>query len=233
MSRCEMINRKISAQIASAILLLSTFSTASAVGWQPKLDADVNVQPPKWDWQLIAPAQFNSDPTLGIYDIDMFINETSGIVDELKSNGKKIICYVNVGAWEDWRDDKTDFPASILGNVYDRFPDEKWLDIRDVNPLKSNTGMALASILEKRFDRALEMGCDAIEPDNIDGYDDTSHNPTGFPLTYEDQMYFNLWVSKEVRERGMAIGFKNNTNQAITMNASTSPGSWTRTSPYF
>lgn len=190
-------------------------STASATDWLPVLNADPNVQPPKWDWQLKSPVKLNSDSSIGIYDIDMFDNETNGMVGELKGLGKNVICYVNVGAWEDWRDDASQFPASILGSVYDRFPNERWLDIRDVNPAKSNTGTALRPLLEARFDRALQMGCDAVEPDNMDGFDDTSHNPSGFPLTYEDQIYFNLWISEQVRERGMAIGFKNNTNQAL------------------
>ncbi len=179
------------------------------------LDADVNAPPPKWDWQLQSPVLLNDDPEIEFYDIDMFDNESTGVVGQLKSYGKTIICYVNVGAWEDWRDDKNAFPPSILGNEYDRFPDERWLDIRDVNPAKSTTGTALRDLLEARFDRAQQMGCDAVEPDNMDGFNELAHNPSGFPLTYEDQIYFNLWISGEIRERGMAAGFKNNTLQAM------------------
>lgn len=197
------------------ILLLGACGNAVAEHWQPTLNPDTEVQPPKWDWQLQVPVLIHDDPTIEIYDIDMFENEYSGMVQQLKTLGKKVICYVNVGAWEDYRDDETNFPSSILGNVYDRFPNEKWLDIRDVNPAKSTTGMALRSILEARFDRAQQMGCDAVEPDNMDGFDESSHNPSGFPLTYEDQIYFNLWLAQEVHERGMAVGFKNNTNQAL------------------
>lgn len=83
-----------------------------------------------------------------------------------------------------------------------------------MNPNKSTTGTALAKILQARFDRAQQMGCNAVEPDNMDVYDETAHDPSGFPLTYEDQMFFNLWVSEEVRARGMAVGLKNNINQA-------------------
>ena len=195
-------------------LLLGTCSTAAAVEWPPTLSADPAAQPPKWDWQLKVPVTLNPDPEIEIYDIDMFDNETTGAVGYLHSFGKKVICYVDVGSWEDFRDDRDDFPESILGNVYHGFPDERWLDIRDVNPAKSNTGTALAQILEARFDRAMQMGCDAVEPDNMDVYDETAHDPSGFPLTYEDQMYFNLWVSQQVRARGMAVGLKNNINQA-------------------
>ena len=74
--------------------------------------------------------------------------------------------------------------------------------------------MKLADILGKRFDRAHRMGCDAIEPDNIDGYDKTAHESSGFPLTYEDQIYFNLWVANSAHSRGMLVGLKNDINQA-------------------
>lgn len=206
---------RIKSLLVTSALLLGMCGTATADEWPPVLNADPNVQPPKWDWQLASPVTLNNDSGIGIYDIDMFDNETNGMVGLLKSYGKKVICYVNVGAYEEWRDDEHLFPRSIMGNVYDRFPNEKWLDIRDVNPAKSNTGMALRPLLKARFDRALHMGCDAVEPDNMDGFDESSHNPSGFPLTYEDQIYFNLWISAEVRARGMAIGFKNNTNQAL------------------
>ena len=206
---------RVKSLLATSLFLFCFCGGASAADWPPVLDTDPNVQPPKWDWQLKSPVKIHDDSTIGIYDIDMFDNESNGMVGKLKSLGKNVICYVNVGAWEDWRDDASEFPAGILGNVYDRFPNEKWLDIRDVNPTKSNTGTSLRSLLAARFDRALQMGCDAVEPDNMDGFDDTSHNPSGFPLTYEDQIYFNLWVSEQVRARGMAVGFKNNTNQAL------------------
>ena len=93
-------------------------------------------------------------------------------------------------------------------------------DVRDVNPQKSTTGTALATILTSRFNRARNMGCDAIEPDNMDVYDDTAHDPSGFPLTYDDQIYFNLWVASTVHSltslqgNFMLVGLKNDINQA-------------------
>ncbi len=210
-----MKNLQMRSLFVSIALFWGVCGSATALDWPPVLDPDNNVQPPKWDWQLRVPVQIHNDPSIEIYDVDMFDNESTGMVQQLKSLGKRVICYVNVGAWEDYRDDQSIFPRSILGNVYDRFPNEKWLDIRDVNPANSTTGMALRAILEARFDRAKQLGCDAVEPDNMDGFDVSSHNPSGFPLTYEDQIFFNLWVAKEVHDRGMAVGFKNNTNQAL------------------
>ena len=69
-------------------------------------------------------------------------------------------------------------------------------------------------IMGARFDKAKAMGCDAIEPDNVDGYDTTAHESTGFPLTYEDQIAYNLSIAKLAHDRGMAVGLKNDINQA-------------------
>ncbi len=210
---------KCGATLLVASLALSPYS-AMANEWPPTLDPDPKVQPPKWDWQLAVPVKANPDTTIKIYDIDMFENEHSGAAQMLHDKGYKVICYLDVGSWENWRDDANQFPKSILGNTYSGFPDERWLDIRDVNPAKSQTGTALAKILTARFTRAKNMGCDAIEPDNMDGYDKTAHDPSGFPLTYEDQIYFNLWVANSVHALTslngyhMLVGLKNNINQA-------------------
>jgi hypothetical protein len=204
--------------VAACFALFSC--TAVGAEWPPNLNPDPNVQPPKWDWQLALPVQVNPDTTIKIYDIDMLENENSGAVQALHNNGYKVICYVDVGTWEIWRDDATTFPATILGATYSGFPDERWLDIRDVNPQKSNTGTALATILASRFNRARNMGCDAIEADNMDGYDTSAHQYSGFPLTYDDQIYFNLWVANTVHSLTtlsgdvMLVGLKNDINQA-------------------
>ena len=70
-------------------------------------------------------SEVNPDTTIKIYDIDMFQNETSGAVQTLHDKGYKVICYVDVGSWENWRDDASTFPENILGNKYYGFPDER------------------------------------------------------------------------------------------------------------
>jgi hypothetical protein len=173
--------------VAACLALFSL--TAMGTDWPPHLNTDPAVQPPKWDWQLATPVQINPDTTIKIYDIDMFDNETSGAVQTLHDKGYKVICYVDVGSWENWRDDANAFPQSILGAPLSNWPDERYVDIRDVTPEKSTTGTALATILTVRFNRARNMGCDAIEPDNMDSYEETAHESSAFPLSYDDQMY--------------------------------------------
>jgi hypothetical protein len=53
-------------------------------------------------------------------------------------------------------------------------------------------------------------GFDALEPDNVDGYT----NDTGFPLTYQDQLNYNVWLANEAHARGLSIGLKNDGEQA-------------------
>jgi hypothetical protein len=106
-----------------------------------------------------------------------------------------------VGSWEDWRPDKDQFPASVIGKDYGGWPGEKWLDIRQID--------LLAPIMRARLDECKAKGCDGIEPDNTDGYT----NDTGFPLTYEDQLRYNTWLANEAHVRGLSIGLKNDPDQ--------------------
>ena len=46
----------------------------------------------------------------------------------------------------------------------------------------------LGPIMESRLDMCEEKGFDGVEPDNVDGY----LNDTGFPLTKEDQLSYNI-----------------------------------------
>jgi hypothetical protein len=148
-----------------------------------------------WQWQLSDPPVDNSLDAQ-VYDIDLFDNDAA-VIRELHSRGRKVICYISVGSWEDWRPDAGDFPDEVLGNNYEGWPGEKWLDIRHID--------LLAPILRARLDLCKTKGFDAVEPDNIEIHD----NETGFPITYEDQLNYARWLADEAHARGLAIGIKN------------------------
>ena len=38
-------------------------------------------------------------------------------------------------------------------------------------------------------------------------------NNTGFPLTYDDQLKFNIWPTGQAHQRGLSIGLKNDMDQ--------------------
>ncbi len=148
----------------------------------------------------------NIDQTINaeVYDIDLFENDKA-VINALHAKGRKVICYISVGSWEDFRPDKDEFPVSVIGKDYLGWSGEKWLDIRQID--------LLAPIMRARLDLCKEKGFDAIEPDNIDGY----LQDTGFPITYKDQIRYNKWLAYEAHTRGLSIGLKNDGEQAFDL----------------
>ena len=63
--------------------------------------------------------------------------------------------------------------------------------------------------MRTRMEQAAQKGCDGIDPDNVDGYS----NNTGFALSYNDQLAYNVALAEAAHELGLAIGLKNNLDQ--------------------
>ncbi|MEV2214148.1 endo alpha-1,4 polygalactosaminidase [Streptomyces sp. NPDC050997] len=150
-----------------------------------------------WQWQLDGKVTPSVD--VPVYDIDGFENSAADVA-RLHRDGRKVICYVNVGAWENFRPDKDAFPRSVLGET-NGWAGERWLDIRRLSVLKP--------IMERRFDMCRDKGFDAVEPDLVEGYG----NDTGFPLTARDQLDYNRMIAAVAHERGLSVGLKNDLPQ--------------------
>jgi hypothetical protein len=182
--------------LAAALFLLAPTAGAR---WHPKPTAAA------WQWQL--QGKIDTSIAAGVYEVDGF-EVPARTVAKLHRLGRKAICYLDVGSWESYRPDAGRFPKSVLGRAYDGYPDERWLDIRRID--------LLAPILRNRFDLCRRKGFDAIEPDNVAGFE----NETGFPLSAGDQLRFNRWVAREVHRRGMAVALKNDPEQVRQLLAS-------------
>jgi endo-alpha-1,4-polygalactosaminidase (GH114 family) len=168
-----------------------TPTTPSGGIWQP--------QPiTSWQWQLSGTV--NQSFNVQMYDIDMFDNHAS-VVAALHAQRRKVICYISAGTWEDWRSDANQFPPSVIGNPDAGWPGEKWLDIRRID--------ILGPIMQARMDQCKLKGFDGLEPDNIDGY----ANNTGFPLTYPDQINYDIFIANAAHARGLSVGLKNDLDQ--------------------
>jgi len=148
-----------------------------------------------WQWQLTGlPVAQTIDATL--YDIDLFDNPAS-VVTSLHARGRRVVCYMSAGTFEDWRPDAGQFPSSVPGARVEGWAGERWLDIRQLDILRP--------LMEARMDLCKRKGFDAIEPDNVDGY----ANRSGFPLTAEDQLRYNIWLATAAHARGLSVGLKN------------------------
>ncbi len=147
-----------------------------------------------WDWQLTEPFDLSRD--VAVMDLDPD-NHSAADIAALKARGITTICYISVGTAENYRDDYDSFPAAVLGNTYDDWPDERFLDIRQIG--------ALIPIMAARFQRCADMGFDAIEPDNIDVH----VNDSGFPITELDSLRYIRVLTDIAHGINMQIGQKN------------------------
>ncbi|MCP2257897.1 hypothetical protein LX15_001583 [Streptoalloteichus tenebrarius] len=150
-----------------------------------------------WQWQLHG--QIDLDVDAAVYDVDG-VETSAETVKALKERGRRVICYVNVGAYEDFRPDRERFPDQVLGQGND-WKGERWLDIRRLDVLEP--------LMARRFDECAAKGFDAVEADLVDAY----QHDSGFPITAEHQLAYNRALARLAHERGLAIGLKNDLDQ--------------------
>nr|WP_229897872.1 endo alpha-1,4 polygalactosaminidase [Streptomyces finlayi] len=158
--------------------------------WQPRPGTP-------WQWQLSGKLDLGVD--VPVYDVDGHTT-TAAQVAELHEQGRKVICYLSTGAWEEFRPDAARFPTGLLGKG-NGWKGERWLDIRRTDVLEP--------LMAARIDMCRAKGFDAVEPDNMDGY----RNRTGFPLTADDQLRYNRLIARLAHDRGLSVGLKNDLDQ--------------------
>lgn len=142
---------------SGSVSSLPSGSSSQASVWQPSVNAT---------WQIILSGNPKivsgtaPNPDVSIYDLDLFTNDASTF-KALQNDGKKVICYFSAGSYEPDRPDSSKFQSSDLGKVLDGWPNEKWLKLSSPN---------VRSIMSARVKTAAQKGCNAIDPDNVDGY---------------------------------------------------------------
>jgi len=154
-----------------------------------------------WQWQLSGAVDTSVD--VPVYDIDLF-DVSASLIDDLHTAGRIVICYFSAGSVEDWRPDAAAFDAADVGNTLDGWPGERWLDVRSAG---------VRAIMEARLDLAVSKSCDAVEPDNVDGY----QNGSGFSLTEADQLDFNRFLADAAHARGLSVGLKNSVGLIVEL----------------
>jgi hypothetical protein len=164
-----------------------TTSGNGTVKWQPAVGV-------KWQIELLY-ALNDTSVDADVYDIDLFDNDKT-MISKLQGLGRKVICYFSAGTYEKWRSDASDFASADLGNNLHDWPGEKWLDTNSNNVRK---------IMQTRLDLAVTKGCDGVDPDNIDAYD----NSNGLKLTKDDAINYVNWLAGQAHSRNLSVGLKN------------------------
>ena len=167
-----------------------TVAVSDGTWWQPSADTT-------WHWQLEGTLDLSFD--VDVYDVDLF-DTSAETIAMLHAEGRRVICYYSAGSWEEWRTDADAFAAEAIGDTLYGWPDERWLDV---------THPSVRAVMAERLDLAAAKGCDAVEPDNVDGWD----NDGGVEMTFEEQLAYNRWTAEEAHRRGLAVGLKNAVGQ--------------------
>jgi hypothetical protein len=179
-------------------VLLTAFggvTPALAAHWTP---------PPDATWQIQFSGRIDLTVSAAVFDLDAF-DTSRRTVRKLHNTGRHAVCYINAGAWEEWRPDADRFPVGVLGNDLDGWPGERWLDIRRTD--------VLAPILTDRIAMCAAKGFDGVEFDNVNGYS----NDSGFPLTSADQLAYDRWLADAAHDLGLAVGLKNTLDLATEL----------------
>jgi hypothetical protein len=190
------VGHALAAALAAAFVLTSASSARSA----PLAHAVRWWHPPAqltWYWQL--QGRPRTEP-VQVYDLDGF-DTSAAEVARLHAAGRHVICYIDAGTWERWRPDAGRFPRSVLGRP-NGWPGERWLDIRRLAVLEPIIRARLRICARKRFD--------AVEPDNIDGFE----NRTGFRITAAEQLRYDRWIARTAHRLRLAAFQKNDPEQA-------------------
>jgi len=200
----EVLNSNNSTQSPTPAPSTSVIST-NKTWWQPKASDALT-----WQYQL--QGKIDTSLAVDVYDIDLFDTPISTI-QSLQSRGIKVICYFSAGSYEGWRPDWPVYFPFITNQHYtgDQPPfagkmsgwNERWLDIRRID--------LLSGIMTARIRMAVDKGCDAVDPDNMDAY--SNGKQTGLNLTYDDQLTYNRWIADTAHGLGIAVGLKNDVGQ--------------------
>ncbi len=156
-----------------------------------------------WDWVLSDDAM-EVATGLDYLGVDGFDTPASAVAHHA-AHGTRMWCYLSVGTLEDWRPDLGAFEAldaatgepSFIGDVYDEWPDETWLD--------AGRFALFMPLMEARLDMCAAKGFALVEFDNVDAFD----NDTGFDISRAQQVAYLRALAAATHARGMGAILKN------------------------
>jgi endo-alpha-1,4-polygalactosaminidase (GH114 family) len=163
----------------------------TAAIWQPKAGAS---------WQIDI---YDDEPNVSVASkVDIWDVDLDDISDDsltaIKATGAKVICYFSAGTQEQKRKDSADFTPDDLGVKLADWP-ELWVRTYSENVHK---------IMRARIDHAKTRGCDGVDPDNTDAY---NNGGGGFTpkLNEQNAIDYVNFLADYAHSVGLSIGLKN------------------------
>ncbi|KAK4163876.1 glycoside hydrolase superfamily [Cladorrhinum sp. PSN259] len=156
-------------------------SAAVPSGFKPGVKWQIEIQSPLKTTGSLVP----SDAV--VWDIDLyFAAKNKDTIPYIRSQipGAIIMCYFNAGLVQlsDCDYDSVWANSGLISTPHPDFPDERFVDVRKQQAIE---------LIQKRITLANQIGCDAVDPDNIDTYIyDEGDDNTTFKLTRSDLVTF-------------------------------------------
>ena len=178
-----------------------------------------------------APLNSGSTPTGNVISMDLH-DVSTAVITRLNEAGRYVVCYCSAGTSENDRTDAESrrllAPSLNLGEVQigsGVWEGEKWLDIRGFAAGTARAVQTLKQVMTARLTLARDKGCAAMEPDNVDAWDNAVNQnaPAGTParaISASDQLAYNRWTATTGHGLGLSVLLKNDLGQAAALTPS-------------
>jgi hypothetical protein len=146
----------------------------------------------RWFAQLDGPVDIDGERDAQLFYLDAQMQDASALAT-LRAQGRHYLCYLSAGSLESFRDDVDQFPSGAVGNQLARYPNERWLDVRD---------STVRELMERRVLALSALGCAGIPPSSL-----AVHAvDTGFDLSVSDALDYARWLAERIHAAGMSAG---------------------------
>ncbi len=161
-------------------------------------DVDWWCPPATMTWQAQRVGALDYTELADVYALPLFTTDAA-TVDALHGDDRSVICWFSAGI-STWADPDRELVGPALGTIIGQGP-EHWLDTE---------ATVVREAMLARLDSAVALGCDAIEPGDLDGWQIDS----GWPLTRETTIGYLDWLVDNAHARGLAIALQDGTEIA-------------------
>ncbi|CAN8105095.1 unnamed protein product [Discula destructiva] len=121
------------------------------------------------------------------------------MIPTLHAAGATVLCYFNAGAVQytdcDWPEWNTDGLAT--GKAVANYDQERYVDV---------TSETVIALHQARIDLAHSIGCDGVDPDNIDTYELDPDESIGKQITQEDMISFLENLATHAHSKTTTLG---------------------------